>query len=652
MAAAYRSLLAGRRTLIVLDNARDARQVRPLLPGIGDCVALVTSRDSLAGLVAREGAVRMELGALSGDEAQALLRELLDSRAERDPDAVAGLAALCCHLPLALRVAAELAAARPSLSLAELVGELADRQRRLDAFDADGDDATAVRAVFSWSYRNLDGETARAFRLTAMHPGADVDHYAAAALLGSTVDQVDRLLDRLVRAHLVHTTGPDRYGMHDLLRAYARERVAAEENEQERQAALTAVLDYYLHTAAAAMNTLYPAEARRRPQIPASSGIAAPVAEPAAARAWLDAERANLIVIAALAADHGWAGHTTALASTVERYLSFSYHLPEAVAIHNHALRAARQRGDRSAEATALTNLGMIEWMQNRYENAVKYQHLALSLFRGTADRHGEARALHRLAIVERRLGNLDAAADYAGQVLEVTRQNGDRLGQARALHMLGTTHQREGHNREPADYLRQSLALSEALGDRLGESVTVRELGMIELRHGRLDSAAEYLQRALDLCRVTDNQNGQAGATSRLGLIHQLNGRYEQAAEYQRHALTLFRQIKDRHGEGESLTRLALAESRAGRHHQALTHLDEALDLSREIGVRSLECNVLNSLGEALLVAGRPDQAHARHTAALDLARRTDDQDEQTRAQRGLARTQPRAQTGHQPQD
>ena len=254
-AALYRSLLAGRRVLVVLDNARSVEQVRPLLPGGSACAVVVTSRDSLAGLVGRDGATRLDLDLLPSADAVRLLRTLIGRRAGADPDATARLAAQCCRLPLALRVAAELAIARPALSLADLTEELADQQR-LDLLDAAGDPRTAVRAVFSWSYNSLDPGVARVFRLAGLHPGPDLEPYAAAALAGTTVDHARRVLGMLARANLICCAGPGRYSMHDLLRAYARELAAVQDGDDGQHAALTQLFDHYIQTAAAAMGAL------------------------------------------------------------------------------------------------------------------------------------------------------------------------------------------------------------------------------------------------------------------------------------------------------------------------------------------------------------------------------------------------------------
>jgi hypothetical protein len=247
-AARYRTQISGRRTLILLDNASSAEHVRPLLPGTPSCVVVVTSRDSLAGLVALHGAHRLDLDLLPTADAVALLRTLVGARVQDEPEAATVLAGQCARLPLALRVAAELATARPASPLAELVSELADQRRRLDLLDAGGDPRGAVRAVFSWSYRRLPADAARAFRLLGLHPGPDLDPHAAAALTGERLDATRRLLGVLVHAHLIEPVRAGRYGMHDLLRAYATDLAHAEDSERERSEALSGLACHYRET--------------------------------------------------------------------------------------------------------------------------------------------------------------------------------------------------------------------------------------------------------------------------------------------------------------------------------------------------------------------------------------------------------------------
>jgi hypothetical protein len=263
----------------VIDNARDVEQVRPLLPGSPSCVTVVTSRDALAGLVARDGARRLDLGPLPPAEAVGLLRALIGGRVDAEPEATVTLAGHCAGLPLALRVAAEHVAASPGVPLADVASELTDQQERLDLLDAAGDRLTAVRAVFSWSVRSLDDQAARAFRLLGLHPGADFDACAAAALTDTTLGQARRLLHRLARAHLIQPAGTGRYGMHDLLRAYAAGQAADQDSEQERGTALTRLFDHYLATAAIAAGTLFRGDPDQ-PALPRPAGPGTPSAWP------------------------------------------------------------------------------------------------------------------------------------------------------------------------------------------------------------------------------------------------------------------------------------------------------------------------------------------------------------------------------------
>ena len=496
-AARYRSLLAGRRMLIILDNARDTGQVRPLLPGSAGCVTVVTSRDSLAGLVVRDGARRLDLDLLPPAEAISLLRGLIGPRAHDDPDAAAELAAQCCRLPLALRVAAELAAAHPDVPLAGLVAELADQQQRLDLLGADGDPWSAVRAVFSWSHRHLDSGAARAFGLAGLHPGSDLDPYVAAALTGMTLEQARAVLDALARAYLIWPTGPGRFGLHDLLRAYARE-LAARDGERQQEAALTRLFDYYLHTASVAMDILHPAERHRRPRIPVPDTPTPPVAEPAAARNWLDAERATLVTVTAYTAAHGWPAHATRMSATLARYFDEGGHYPEAVTTHTHARAAAQRTGDRAAEAIALSYLAGVHYRQSRYQQAANLQQQALALFRQAGDRGWEGKALANLGMICYFQGRYQKSMRLQRQALAICREAGDLPGEALALTIVGLSQERQGRYDLAACQHRRALAIAAEIGAPDLECDILVNLGTVSLRQGRYREAVGHLHRAL----------------------------------------------------------------------------------------------------------------------------------------------------------
>jgi tetratricopeptide (TPR) repeat protein/transcriptional regulator with XRE-family HTH domain len=593
----YRSLLAGKRMLVLLDNARDAAQVRPLLPGSPTCRVVVTSRNQLTGLVATEAARPLLLDVLTDHEAGQLLEQRLGpERLVLSPGAAARIIAACARLPLALSIIAARAVLRPDLGLDEIAAGLAARPD-LDAFSDDSDPAIDIRAAFSWSYRQLDAAAARAFRLAGLHPGPRLERYAIAALAGTTVGRADQILAALASACMIQATGPGRYGTHDLLRGYARE-LAAADGGQARQQALTTLFDYYLYTAATAMDTLFPAERQRRPRIPAPAcPVPALRAEPAA-RAWLDAERATLVAVTGHAARHGWPGHAIPLAATLYRYLDTGGHFAEAVTVHSSACHAARLAGDREAEAHALHNLGAVDLRVGRYPQGTASMEQALALHRAVGDRPGQARALANLGIAALLQGSTQRAVAHFTESLAVHRATGDRPGQARALGNLGFAALRQGQYAQAAGHLSESLALCREIGDRGGEARALANLGEVALREER----------------------------------------YPQATAHLRAAQALLHDLGDRIGEADTLASLGVTGLREGRFDEASGHLQHALDLLREAGDLARQAMALNSMGELLLATGRRADARARYADALSLASRAGERYEQARAHHGLA--------------
>jgi tetratricopeptide (TPR) repeat protein len=531
-------------------------------------------------------------------DAAGLLQTLIGARADADPEATVLLAQQCSRLPLALRVAAELASTRGDVPLARLVDELADQQQRLNLLDAGGDPRTAIRAVFSWSYRHLDASAARTFRLAGLHPGPDFTPHAVAALTGATLDDGRGMLGLLARAHLIQQTSPGRYGMHDLLRAYARELATAHDDEDGQHAALTQLLDWYLHSAAAAMNTLHPAERHRRPSIPPTTAPAPPITDPAAARAWLDTERANLVAITAHAATHGWPAHATWLADMLFRYLAAGSYCQEAITIYTHARTAAQQTGDHAAEATTLSHVAGVYWQQSRYQQATDHLEQALALSRQIGDHGREADILSNLGVIRLPQGRYQEASTLTDQALDTYRQAGDLSGEMKCLLNLGNTEERQGRYQQAARHHHQALAIARKLDDRHGQCPALIGMGTVRMRQGELQQADSYLSQALALCRETGN-------------------RYQQA---------------------ETLARTGDVRLRQGHHREASDHIGEALALYQEIGDRSGEADALNSLGEAHLADGQPSGARAHHATACDIASDVGDTYQQARAHDGLA--------------
>jgi tetratricopeptide (TPR) repeat protein len=622
-AARYRSLLAGKRMLIVLDNAGSVGQVRPLLPGSGSCAVVVTSRDALAGLVARDGVTRLDLDVLPLPDAVGLLSSLIGERAALDHRGAAELARQCCRLPLALRVAAELAAARPGVPLGALVSELADLGTRLDLLESGEDPHAQVRVVLSWSYRHLDAGAARAFRLFGLHPGPDLEPYAAAALTGASMSQTRRTLDVLARAHLIQPAGPGRYGLHDLLRAYARELAGSQDAGDDQREMLTRLFDYYLHTAAAAMDILYPAGRHRRPRLSGSADLVPPLPGPASAREWLAAERAALVAVAGHTAVNGWPGHATRLAAILPDYLQRGGHFLEAMTIYGHALGAARRTDDRAAEAMALTQLGVIYWEQSRLQQASDHYRQALVLYRHQGDRAGEAQALAGIGASETALGHYEQAGRHQQEAAAIYSDIGDRGGQAREIGNLGRIRLRQGHHQEAAGFYRQSLDLFREAGDRNGEAIALARLGTVDLRLGAYERAEGYLRQALARFEDVGEKSSAAETLLWLGQVYLRLGRPDQAAGDFERALVTFREIGDPAQEADALSGLGDVLLQTGEAGKARAYYAAALELTTEVGAPLERARAHSGLARACQADG--DSAQARHHWEEALTRYTD---------------------------
>jgi tetratricopeptide (TPR) repeat protein/transcriptional regulator with XRE-family HTH domain len=597
LAAMYRSMLAGRRLLVVLDNANHVEQVRPLLPGSPGCMVLVTSRDSLPGLVARDGARRLIVELLPRTEAVTLLRTLVGRRVEAEPAAAEVLAARCCRLPLALRVAAELAAARPAAKLADLVDELTGQQQRLDLLHVGNDPRATVRTVFSWSYHYLQPDAAEMFRLLGSHPGAEFDRYSGAALAGIPPEAARGVLEQLTRAHLIEPDGPIRYRMHDLLRAYARELAVAQQPEAVH-AALTRLFDYYLYTASSAMDVLFPAERGRRPPVTRPAIPAQPLSSEHGARAWLDVERANLVAAMAHMTTTGRLEKAVQLAATLFRYLDLGGHFTDAQTVHAHARQAASQLGDHAAEATSLVNLGSVSFRQGRHSQAAGYFEQALKLYGKADSLRGRIRALNNLGLANLELGNHTLASQHFQDSLTLADDTGEPVSRARALSHLGVVDIKRGNYRQARDRLEQALAAFRDMGDSIDESGALALLALTDLR-----------------------QHAPA-----------------QAAARARQALKLYRKTGDRTGEADALVLLSEAELQLGAYESAKSHITRSLLVHREIGSKSGESRALNVLGDLLLTTGQPNHARRAHIGALDISSQTGDREEEARSNASLA--------------
>jgi tetratricopeptide (TPR) repeat protein len=540
-AGLYRSLLADRRMLIVLDNARDEQQVRPLLPASPASLVLVTSRSELAGLAATDGARLLSLDLLAHDEAVRLLTARLgDRRAGAEPGAVGEIAALCAHLPLALAVTAARAAARPRFPLAALAADLRGAGGRLDALDA-GDAAASVRAVFSCSYRQLSTEAARMFRLLGLHPGPDISVPAAASLAASGEPQARRTLRELVRDCLITEHVPDRYAFHDLLRAYAADKARECDPEPDRDAAIGRVLDHYLHTASHS-STLLQLTIEPLALAPPRPGTCHE--RPAGARealAWFDTEHQVLLAAVMLAAEIGTDSHAWQLPCAIREYLWRRGYAHERVTAMGAALAAATRLDDPLGQAMSLRGLGNAYASAGDYDQGRAHLEHCLTLYQRLDDRHGEALAQRNLQMVAEAQGRYADALGHGEQGLRLYQATGHELGQAQLLNTVAWCHALLGDYKRARGRCEQSLALIAKLGGCTFEYQVWDTLGYIELHVGDFSRAAGHFEFALGLCRDYGDRYTEAEILTHVGDARHGAGELPQARQAWRQALDIY---------------------------------------------------------------------------------------------------------------
>jgi tetratricopeptide (TPR) repeat protein len=539
-AALYRGELSGRRMLVVLDNARDTTQVRPLLPGASTCLVLVTSRNQLTGLVATDAAHPVTLGLLSPMEARDLLtRRLGPDRITAEPQAIDEVITRCARLPLALAIVAARAATHPQLPLYTLTGELRDTRDRLDTLVGD-DPYTNVRAVFSWSYHTLSPDPARLFRLLGLHPGPDISAPAAASLTALPLSRVRLLLAELARANLLveHTAG--RYGFHDLLRVYAAEQASTVDRDDQRHAAIHRVLDHYLHTAHTAARLLYP---QRDPitVAPPQPGVTPEdLADYGQALAWFMAEHPVLLAATDQAATVGLDTHTWQLAWTLANFLDRHGHWHDYTATQHAAVAAARRLGDPSTQALAHRLLARAHTRLGRYDDAHTHYEHALDLYRQCGDQTGQAHTHVHLGMVWEVQGRYAEALDHAQQALQLYRTTGRRAGQAEALNAVGWLHAQLGDYEQALTYCQQALTLLQDLGDRYAQAATWDSLGYTHHHLGHYQDAITCYQHALDLYRNSGGRYDESAILTHLGDTHHATGSPGTARDAWQRALSI----------------------------------------------------------------------------------------------------------------
>jgi DNA-binding SARP family transcriptional activator len=525
--ALYRSLLAGKRMLVLLDNARDAEQVRALLPGAPGCLAIVTSRNRLAGLIARDGAHPLNLDVLTMAGARELLtRRLGADRVGSEPDAVEDIITRCARLPLALAIATARAAANPGFPLTHLAAEIREAGQVLDPFGGD-DAATDVRAVFSWSYRELGTDAARLFRLLGLHPGPDITTGAAASLAGIAPNRARGLLAELTRGHLLTEHRPGRYAFHDLLRAYAGEQARIRDDDSARSAAAGRLLGHCLHTAHTAATLIDPYFAPVAAPAPSQPGVV--IEGPATAEealSWFTAEHPTLLAAVPLAAEPGSGTHAWQLAWLLSTYLLRQGLWTDQAKAARIGLDAARRDGDPAGEAHALVLLGLGYGTSGRLDEATSLLHAALRLLEAIGGCHRSRVRAHRTLswITEQQERHADMLT-HATAALELSRQASDLALEVMSLNDVGYSHALLGNYQQAISYCERSLAGSQEAGERNWESAAWDSLGYIHHQLGAYQRAIACYERSLNLSRLLADRFNEAGALDHLGDVHRSAG-------------------------------------------------------------------------------------------------------------------------------
>jgi DNA-binding SARP family transcriptional activator/tetratricopeptide (TPR) repeat protein len=567
-AGLYRSMLAGRQMLVLLDNARDEQQVRPLLSTSPGCLVLITSRNTLAGLAVIDSAHLLVLDVpTTADARQMLATRLGAQRATAEPAAVTEITDLCARMPLALAVAAARAATRPRLPLAALAAEFRDTRSRLDILDT-GDPAASVRAVFSWSIQQLSPAGARMFRLLGLHPGPDITDPAAASLAGIPLGEGRQAITELTRAHLLIEHAHGRYAFHDLLRVYAADQAGESLDPETQHEAVGRMLDHYLHTAHAAAVAFTPTRDRIILTPPRPGVTPEPVADRQKAQAWFEAEYHVLGAAVTVAARAGFDAHAWQLPWALAHFLEMRGLLHEQATHQCTALRAATRLGDKAGQASAHRFLGSAFAMLGEHDKARDHLTDCLRLYEELGDQAGQARMHHSFCWIASLEGRHADALCHAEQVLELARAAGNqtvRAGalQADALNAIGWNRAMLGDYQQARAICRRALAQYRRLGHLLGQATSWDSLGYAEDHLGRHAQAIACYRNAVQYFSEAGSRSGEAEALTHLGDACRAVGRCQEATEAWTKALAILDDLH--HPDADQVrTRLATIEDRS----------------------------------------------------------------------------------------
>jgi tetratricopeptide (TPR) repeat protein len=530
------------------------------------------------------------------------------------------LVELCGRLPLAIRIAAARMRSHPTWQLIHLLDRLRDRHGRLSELEAG---QRSVTAALDLSYQGLSAAGQRMYRLLGLHPGADLDAYAAAASVDSTFQEAQRTLDGLLDAHLLQEPVAGRYRFHDLARAHAVHTAARDESEHTRRAALDRLLDYYRQTTAMAMDAAYPYERERRPLVSPANTPIPELAGAESALQWLDTELSTLVAAARYATEHGRAEHVLQLSTILHPHLRTHGRYRDAVTLHEQARSAARTVDDQIGELVALNGLGHILRRRGQHAQAADYYEQALRLARANGHQPGEIDALIGLGHIHLLQNRHVQAREHYQQVLRIGRAAGHRPGELEALLGLGHVHLMESDHEPGAEYYQQALRLAQASDHRPGELDALLGLALVHRVRGRHAEAAEQYQQVLRIARATGHQHVELVALNGLGNVDQLEGRPSAAADHYLQLLSLARQAGSRNWQFEAWLSLGRLRHATGDPAAALTHYAEALTMAGELGQPIDQARAYDGLAHAHHALQQYHQARDHWQQALNILTR-----------------------------
>jgi tetratricopeptide (TPR) repeat protein len=670
-AALWRNQLAGKRVLLILDDATDHNQVEPLLPGTRECLVLITSRRRLTAL---HDAVTLPLDVLSPEQASGLFTSLVGRQfSPAETVAVRQLVELCGRLPLAISLLAGRLKHRPAWRVEDLTRRVVDALDRLAEFRADGSE---VAAAFDLSYEHLPMEQQKLFQLLGLHPGADFDAYSAAALSNTPLADASGSLDALYDDHLLNELVRGRYQMHDLIREYSR-MMASHCPAPQREAAMRRLLNYFMYTASAANRYIGQNSRPRRLKSVRRPAEVPEIADQAAAIAWFEAERSSLLACIDLASVQQQHKCIVILASALAGYLRHSGPWQQGIEVHQLAIAAAIAIQDRAAEAMALADLGVLQFLVGQpdaadvalsksivicreiseqptlaraltqlgtlrrltgeYAQARDAQMEGLAIHRRLRDKVGQAYALTELGTVRPMLGDYPGAISALTQALNISRQLEDWLAEAYSLNELGTVFHLIGDYAGAAQALSEALRKSRELRDRFAEAYALNELGMVQMLTGDYEAAQESSRDALEIYRDLGSKAGEADALSYLGALWAITKEYPRSVDGLKGALAIYGELKDRGSQARTLTRLGHTQYLMGNPADAASTLAQAESIFESLGDLRGRAEATNNEAQVLQGSGEPRRARSRYEDALRLARESGSPLEEARALEGV---------------